>query len=71
MHSIDLVSTITDIMSYCHSKRGKSPLDMAKEKGHTAIVSMMTRALECESKELSAKIFVNFFHALVNSSLCL
>ena len=56
-------------MSYCDSEWGESPLDIAKEKGHTAIVSMMTGVLECESKELSPKIFVNFLHTLVCSPL--
>ena len=54
-----------NIISYCHSKRGLSPLDIAKKEGHKTIVSMMTGALECESKELSPKIFVNFLHTLV------
>ena len=38
------VSNITDITSYCHSKNGKSPLDIAKKRGHTTVVSMMTEA---------------------------
>ena len=54
------ISNITNIISYCYSKWDGSPLDIAKEKGRTAIVSMMTAALECESKELSPKVLSTF-----------
>ena len=39
------------MVSFCHSKKAGSPLDIAKEKDHTEIVSMMTESLECEFKE--------------------
>ena len=48
--NIPSVSTITNIMSCCHSKRDGSPLDIAKKHGHETIVSMMTEALSCELK---------------------
>ena len=48
--NIPTVSDITNIISYCHSKRDGSPLDIAKELGHETIVSMMTEALSCELK---------------------
>ena len=39
------------MVSFCHSKKAGSPLDIAKKKGQTEIVSMMTESLECEFKE--------------------
>jgi hypothetical protein len=48
------LSVFRNIISYCHSKSGKSPLDIAKEKGHTTIVDKLSEFLKWRCNTLLA-----------------
>jgi ankyrin repeat protein len=48
-------------------KKGKSPLHIAKENGHTAVVNKLSQSIKCESY---SSFLIKLFHTIIKLSHC-